>query len=120
MKVSGGRMLESISQFQREGEESVFPAASVALTSKLWLPSANPVYVFGVEQFSHPNPSRLHSNVLFGSLLSKAKVAVGSGVGFGGLSVIVVSGSVKSTVQFHSAGVRSSFPASSIDLTIKM
>ncbi len=66
---------------------------------------------------SHTPLSILHSKVLFASLLSKMKVAEESGVGSGGPSVIVVSGSVWSILQVHEAGVKSSLPASSIDLT---
>ena len=51
------------------------PAASVAFTSKVWVPSANPVYCFGEEQALKAAPSREHSKVESGSVEEKVNVA---------------------------------------------
>jgi hypothetical protein len=58
-------------------------------------------------------PSRLHENVLFGSVDVKLKLAPVLVVGDTGLAVIVVSGGIRSTVHEKLAGVKSMLPAPS-------
>jgi hypothetical protein len=83
----------------------VFPAASVALTSKVWLPSVSPVSTRGEVQLWKPDSreeSSRHSKVDPGSLETKVKVlelaelTAGSGLGS---PVIVAVGAVPSMLQ---------------------
>lgn len=75
---------------------SVFPAASVPQTLKVWDPIDNPVYVWGEVHAVREAPSRLHWNVELASLEVKAKEALVDVDVAGGPDVIVVSGGVVS------------------------
>jgi hypothetical protein len=99
---------------------SVFPAASVARTSKVWAPSASTAVVTGETQPAKAAPSTEHSKVEPDSLDENAKVGVESGVSPVGPDPIVVCGGVASpacTVHEWLAGVASVFPAASVART---
>ena len=64
--VSGGVI--SITQFKLAGVASLLLDWSVARAWKECPPSANPVYVFGLAHELKAPLSRLHANVLFGSV----------------------------------------------------
>ena len=91
----------------------MFPAASIARTSKTCAPSESNVYVAGEEQAAKlPAPS-LHSNVEPDSLEVKLNVADVEFVGSAGAEPIVVFGAVVSIVQVSAAGEASRLPAGS-------
>ena len=92
----GGGGVVLIVQLREAGVGSALPAASVALTVKVWEPSARPEYVFGEPQAAKATPSSEHAKVEPGSVALKAKVAADE-VGFGAGEVIVVSGGIVST-----------------------
>ena len=76
------------------GVRSTSPAASVAFTSKVWVPSESVARVFGVVQLAKLAVSTRHWNVEPASELEKPKVGVESlvVVPFAGPESIVVSG----------------------------
>ena len=78
----------------------MLPAASVARTSKVWLPalSAGEI-VSGLEQPLQPPPSMRHSKVEPASLELKVKLGVVLLDGSAGVVPMVVFGAVRSTVQ---------------------
>jgi hypothetical protein len=79
---------------------SVFPAASVARTSKVWLPSASAgESVSGLEQVFQLPLSMRHSKVEPVSLELKVNVGVALPDGSAGWESIVVFGAVRSTVH---------------------
>ena len=98
------------------GVPSVFPAASVARTRKVWVPSPT-VSARGAEHGSKPAASSAHSNLDPVSLELKVNVALVLDVPAGGAVVIVVSGAVRSMVKVMLAGVASTFPAVSVAWT---
>src|SRR6266852_314711 len=103
------------------GVESVLPAASVARTWKVWLPSASAgEIVSGLEQVVQPPPSIRHSNVDPGSLELKEKLGVVSLEGSAGVELRVVLGAVRSTIQVWLAGVERVLPAWSVARTSKV
>ena len=107
-------------QLRVAGVGSVFPAASVARTSKTCAPSESSVYVAGEEQPAKvPAPSR-HSNVEPVSLEVKLKAAEVEFVGSAGAEPIVVFGAVVSTVHVSVAGEASALPAWSTARTWKV
>jgi len=77
----------------------VFPAASVALTWKLWLPMGRPLYACGLLHAVKATPSSEHWKVEPLSVEAKPKLALADVVGFDGLELIVVSGAIESTVH---------------------
>ncbi len=77
----------------------MFPAISVALTWKVWLPSANAVKFRGLVQAEKLPLSSLHSKVEPVSVAVKLKPGAVLLDGLAGLAEIPVSGGVKSTVQ---------------------
>jgi hypothetical protein len=81
---------------RRAGVGSLFPAASVAVTSKLWKPSARGALVHGELQEAKLAASIRHWKVE-GSLAEKVNVGVGSFVHTDGPESIVVSGGSVST-----------------------
>ena len=82
------------------GDESVFPAGSVARTSKVWLPSLRAGEMLcGLEQDVQLPPSIRHSKVEPLSEELKPKLGVVLLDGLAGLVSIVVLGAVRSTVQ---------------------
>ena len=93
----------SMSQVYVAGVGSVFPIVSIALTSKVCVPSVSELYVFGVIHSVNVVGvvvvlSSLHSKVApTGLVLVKVNVPVFWLVGFVGLDVIVVSGELVST-----------------------
>src|SRR5436189_5937658 len=89
----------SIDHVWLAGVASVFPAGSVARTSKVWLPSASAAVVCGLVHDDHAPPSTRHSKVEPGSVELNAKLGVVLLEGLGGLGSIVVCGAVRSTVQ---------------------
>src|SRR6266516_325907 len=90
--------VRSSSHVQLSGLSSMFPAASIARTSKVCVPSAGVgVTLCEPEHVFHEPPSSLHSKVP-ASLESKVKLGGSTFVGSPGLVWIVVSGSVRSTV----------------------
>ena len=102
------------------------PAASVALTSKVWVPLANPVYFLGEEQALKGALSSLHSKVEFASEEEKVNVALFCFMVPEEPESIVVSGGVVScgggstTLKVLEAGVASTLPAASVALTSKV
>ena len=74
MLVSGA--VVSTVQVRLAGLASVFPAVSVAFTSKVCEPSDSPLYSFGEVQLSKAPLSSLHSKVALLSLEEKLKLAV--------------------------------------------
>src|SRR6266481_4498361 len=83
--------VRSTVQVEPAGVASVFPAASVARTSKLWLPSPSAgESVWGEVQAVQPPPSMRHSNVEPDSLELKVNVGVVLFEGFEGRVSIVV------------------------------
>jgi hypothetical protein len=108
--VSGGPIVHC----QVAGVGSGVPCSSVATTSKLWTPSARPVYCAGEVQASGVPPSSEHRKVEFSSVEKKPKLALVSVVGSSGPLVISVCGAVPSiTVHVQLAGVRSTLPSMS-------
>ena len=98
MVVSGA--VRSTVQVRVAGDESVFPAASVARTSKVWLPSPRAGEMpCGLEQEVQLPPSMRHSKVEPVSDELKLKLGVVLFEGSAGLESIVVFGAVRSTVQ---------------------
>ena len=95
----------------------MFPAGSVARTLKLWLPTARPLYVFGLVQGVNPALSRLHWKVLPLCVELNVNVALLLVVGFLGFLAMFVSGGIASIVQMNLAGVLSTLPAASIART---
>ena len=67
---------------------------------------------------THPSESRLHSDVP-GSSVVQVKAASREFVGSIGAESMLVTGPVISIVQRYSEDVGSTFPAASIDLTLK-
>jgi hypothetical protein len=83
----------------------VLPAASVALTLNVWLPSARLLYACGLVQAAKADPSRLQLKVAVESVSVKEKLALVWFVGFAGFAVIVgAGGAVESTVHVALAG----------------
>ena len=111
----------SMSQVYVAGVGSVFPIVSIALTSKVCVPSVSELYVFGVIHSVNVVGvvvvlSSLHSKVApIGLVLVKVKLAVDWLVGFVGLEVIVVSGEVVSTTP-HDATAFAVLPTVSVIL----
>ena len=114
IEVSGAAV--SIVHVRLAGVGSVFPAASVAFTWKVWLPTARPVYAFGLVQPANAAPSRLHWKVEPDSLEEKLKLGLVELLGFAGLDVIVVSGGVVSIVHVYVAATPT-FPIASVART---
>ena len=106
----------SMSQSSKAGLPSMFPASSSALTEKLCGPPLSSVYVFGLEQFSHPALSRLQWKVLLASFELKVNVASSEPLSSGGPESIVVSGFDLSMLKESFAGTLV-FPAMSLALT---
>jgi hypothetical protein len=97
------------------GDASVFPAWSVARTSKVWLPSASDGSVCGLVQDAQLPPSTRHANVEPASLELKLNVGVSSLDGSGGFESIVVCGGVLSMRRLEmTTGAVSSLPATSV------
>jgi hypothetical protein len=111
--VSGAAV--STVQVKLAGDASALPAASVAATVNVWLPSASPAYVFGLVQLAAAPPSIVQLNVLPASVEVKEKLALALFVGFVGLVVIVVFGAVVSTVK--ATDDEPTFVAASVALT---
>ena len=107
----------SIVQVWPAGVGSTLPAASLARTLKLWLPSARLLVLWGEAQAVKAAASSEHSNIVPSSLLLKVNVALLLRDGLYGLPVSVVSGATVSTVQVWPAGVGSSNAAASMALT---
>jgi hypothetical protein len=101
------------------GVASVFPAASVARTSKVWLPSFRTAVVNGEAHVANAAPSTRHWNVDPGSVAVNVNVGVLSLPGLSAPAVIVVFGAVVSIVKVWDAGVASTLPAASIARTSK-
>jgi hypothetical protein len=97
----------------------VLPAASLARTWNWCVPTPSPVYVVGDVQAAKAAVSRAHSNVAPASL-EKVNVALVLVVVAGGLSPIVVSGAVVSTVIARLAGLMSVLPAAYVARTSKV
>ena len=89
------------------GVASVLPAASVARTSKVWLPAPSEPSVSGLEHDVQLPPSMRHSKVEPASEELNEKVGVVSFDGSGGVESIVVAGGVRSTIHVYEAGVAS-------------
>src|SRR5687768_1514289 len=102
------------------GVPSVFPAGSVARTSKVCGPSASGPAVTGLVQGAQAPPSSRHWKVEPGSSAENSKSGVGSLDGSDGVASSVVSGAVVSTVQACCAGVPSVVPAPSVARTSKV
>ena len=96
------------------------PAASVARTVKLWLPSVRLLSWSGDVQLLYALPSTEHSNVELCSEEVKEKLGLGLFDGSDGCPVIVVSGATVSTVQVEVAGDWSTFPKVSVARTLKV
>src|SRR5260370_785454 len=116
MVVVGAR--GSIVQVELAGVASVLPAASVARTSKVWLPSLSAgESVSGLEQAVQLPLSIRHSKAEPLSDELKVKVGVVLLEGLEGLESMVVLGAVRSIVQVEPAGVASVLPAWSVART---
>jgi len=102
------------------GVPSVFPAMSVARTSKVWLPAPSALVAWGLVQGFQLPPSTRHSKVEPGSLPLKANDGVGLFDVFAGPLSIVVFGAVMSIVQVKLAGVASVLPTPSVACTSKV
>jgi hypothetical protein len=102
---------------EEAGVGSVFPAGSVARTSKACEPSARLEYELGLVQEANAPASSLHSKVLPASVDVKEKLALVWLVGFAGVEVIDVFGGPVSIVQVWLAGVGSVLPTGSIART---
>src|SRR5918999_105786 len=105
--LGAGGSVRSIVQVCEAGVASVFPAASVALTSKVCEPALRPVYDFGEVQAAKAPPSSWHSKLEPASLEVNEKLGSASLEGSLGEAVIVVLGSARSIVQVNEAGVGS-------------
>src|SRR5689334_14203432 len=110
----------SIDHVWLAGVPSVLPAASVARTSKVWLPSFSEDVVCGLVQGLQVPPSTRHSNVDPPSLGCKVKVGVSALSMAGVAALIAVSGAVRSIVHVCDAGVPSVLPAASVPRTSKV
>src|SRR6266511_413186 len=82
---------------QVSGVASVFPAASVARTSKVCALSSRPVTLCGLVQGEKDPPSILHSNVEPASEEVNVKTGVASLDGSAGCATMVVFGAFRST-----------------------
>src|SRR5437764_15426952 len=103
MVVSGA--VRSIVQVWLAGVPSVLPAASVARTSKVWLPATSAGdTVSGLAHGVQLPPSTRHSKVEPLSVELKEKLGVVSSEGSAGLETIVVVGAVGSSVPVWRAG----------------
>src|SRR5215210_4206616 len=78
------------------GVGSVLPAASVARTRNVWLPSASAEYAFGLAHGANPAPSSSQAKLEPGSLEANEKLAAVAFVSAGGPKSMVVSGGVVS------------------------
>jgi hypothetical protein len=96
------------------------PAASIARTLKVWLPSARPLYEAGDVHAEKAPPSSLHWKVEACSEDVNEKLAAELPDGFGGCDVIVVSGATVSIVQVKLGGLGSTFPTPSVARTVKV
>ncbi len=113
--------VRSIVQVSLAGVASVFPAASVARTSKVWLPAPSAgEAVKGLMQAVQEPPSIRHSKVEPGSLELNVNVGVVSFDGCAGVESMLVTGAVRSIVQVSLAGVASVLPAGSVARTSKV
>ncbi len=90
------------------GEESAFPAASVARTRNVCEPSPSPAYPCGLVQAAKSPSSSAHSKVA-ASLAEKRKLALVLEVSPVTPESIAVSGALVSTVKSRPAGVASAF-----------
>ena len=109
ISVSGGVVSGAATvKVRPSGVWSVFPAGSVARTSKVWSPTASVAVVCGDVQTAHGPSSTRHSNVEPVSVEVKAKVGVLSliVVPLAGPLVMVVAGAAVSTVKVRLAGRR--------------
>jgi hypothetical protein len=95
--VSGA--VVSIVHVRLAGLGSTLPAASVALTWKVWLVAARPVYVRPLVQEVNVAVSSAHWKVEPDSVDVNVNVAPVAFVGFVGLPVIVVSGACVSIIH---------------------
>jgi hypothetical protein len=102
------------------GLASVLPAASVARTSNVWLPSVSDPVVCGLLQDVQLPPSMRHSKLEPVSDELNVKVGVALPDGSDGLESIVVFGAVRSIVQVCDAGLPSVLPAWSVARTSKV
>ena len=82
----------------------VLPAASTAFTENVWLPSARPLYPFGLVQPAYAPPSIAHWNVADASSEANEKLADELALGSAGLAVIDAVGAFVSTVHVKLAG----------------
>ena len=83
------------------GVGSVFPATSIARTSKVWEPSASEAVVFGEVHDDQTPPSTRHSKVEPASLEENAYVGVESLVKPDGpLSIVVTGGTVSASPAY--------------------
>src|SRR4051794_2630348 len=110
----------SIDHVWLAGVASLFPAASVARTSKVWLPSASAAVVCGLVQALQLPPSTRHSNVEPASDEWNVNAGVAVLSSAGGAESIVVSGAVRSIVHVKEAGLASVLPAGSVARTSKV
>src|SRR5947209_13179184 len=86
------------------GVASTLPAASVARTEKLWLPSASVPVMYGDEQLDHEPPSSLHSSVAPLSVAENPSVAMVALTVPDGAVSNAVFGATVSTVKPREAG----------------
>ena len=107
----------SIVQPDDAGEET-FPAGSVAVTAKVWRPSASGPYVAGLVHGAVAAPSSEQENVEAASVEEKPNDAPVWLVTAAGADVIDTTGAVMSIVQVNDAGAER-LPAGPVAVTVK-
>ena len=96
------------------------PAASVAVSSKVCVPSPRPVRSYGLEHGAAASASRRQENVAPGSSAVNSKWAEVEFVNGLGAAEMDGTGAIVSTVHVRAAGVASAFPTASTARTRKV
>ena len=105
----------SMVQVNDAGAET-FPAASLAVSVSVWVPSASPAKLAFVVQTAAGDPSSVHERVAPASSEESPKVAEVEFDGLRGADRIVATGGVVSTVHADEAGAEK-FPIVSVAVT---
>src|SRR5687767_3094846 len=94
-------------------------SATSTRTSKVWMPSGTPLYVFGETHGEKTPVSSAHSYWRLRPSAPNTNVAVRFSVVTSGPEVMATAGAGPTTSQLHSAGVASTLPAASFARTAK-